>query len=129
MFKIKHCIEFEAIDIWYLENINEFTKRSLALGRCPKCKKEVAVLRETHKQTGKEYVNVFSAQKAIDVIKNERNRVTYTALELQNKDKSTIGFKFGVNKERKNKKNKVTSINQYACDFYNNRHLVRKLKV
>ena len=129
ILKIFHCIEFDALDVWYLHNIKDFENRTLAFGRCPKCKKQVAVLSETHIISKKEFINVFTSDKALNVIKNERKRVVYSALELKNIDKSTVGFKYGLNKERRNKKNKVSSIKQYSCDFFGNKHLVKKFTV
>lgn len=129
ILKINHCISFDALDVWYLHNIKDFENRTLAFGRCPKCKKQVAVLSETHIISKKEFINFFTDIKALNVIKNERKRVVYSALELKNIDKSTVGFKYGLNKERRNKKNKVSSIKQYSCDFFGNKHLVKKITV
>lgn len=128
MLTMEHCVKFNAFDTWYLHDIKDFTNRTLTLGRCPKCKKQVVVLNETHIQTKKEYSNVFTEFKALEVIKNERKRVNYTALEIKTKN-ITLGFRFGLNKERRNKQNKVSSIKQFSCDFNGNKQLVKKLKV
>ena len=43
---MRHCCEFKADDIYYLEETNLFTTRKLSIGFCPICEKPVAELIE-----------------------------------------------------------------------------------
>ena len=41
---MKHCIDFEPIDVWFLNNNDKFYDRKLSFGICPMCNKPVAIL-------------------------------------------------------------------------------------
>ena len=55
-----------------------------------------------------------------------KNEVVSTMLGFQKKYKMPSGFKYGKNLEIK-RGGKIIEIRQYACDFYGNRVLVKKI--
>lgn len=126
---MRHCCEFDAYDIWYLKNTDDYTNRTLFMGTCPICNKSVAILLqkrsktngiETIKKVGQSAITFVSAlrrEKALS--RNSLNR-----MKLKPKP---YGWRYGLNKEKKDKDGNV-SIDQYAVDFYGNSELVKKIK-
>lgn len=55
-----------------------------------------------------------------------KKQVTSTMLGFKNKYKSPSGFKYGKNIEIK-KNGVIVAIEQYACDFWGNKILVKKI--
>lgn len=53
--------------------------------------------------------------------------VTSTMLGFKNRYKAPSGFKYGKNIEVK-RKGKVVAIKQYACDFWGNKMLVKRIE-
>ncbi|MCR5265980.1 MAG: hypothetical protein K6E29_05240 [Cyanobacteria bacterium RUI128] len=124
---MRHCCEFDAFDIWYLKDDEEFSDKVVFIGVCPICKKQVAVMTKRKIKTN----SIISLKKAGDTVgsflKEISKEVVYSRNDL-NKMKFTskpFGWKYGVNKEKKDKNgNKI--IEQYAKDFYGNKELVKK---
>lgn len=48
---MKHCCKFNAFDIWYLKDTEEYTNRTLFIGTCPICGKHVIELIQLRKNT------------------------------------------------------------------------------
>lgn len=99
---------------WFLKDIDNFINRSIEIARCEICNKEVVQLTETRISDNKIFVDIQTGKKAKRIISRERKRIDY----IVTKSKSYAGgWIYGVNKERKNKYGKTTSIKQYAYDY------------
>lgn len=127
---MRHCCEFDAFDIWYLNENEKYSDRVLFIGDCPICGKHVCILRQLEKSTNNlltvkkigESAKAFSKQcyKEISYTRNNINKMM-----LKPKPYS---WKYGVNKEKKDKDGNIT-IEQYAMDFYGNSELIKKEKL
>ena len=125
---MRHCCEFDAFDIWYLEDSEEFSNRTLYFGNCPICKKHVCLLIQrkirtnsfiTIKKAGESAKNfTISLAKEKITSRNEINKMKFAP--------KPYGWRYGVNKEKKSKDGKI-SIEQYAKDFNGNTELIKKL--
>lgn len=126
---MRHCCKFDAYDIWYLKDSDEFVNRTLFIGVCPICNKRVAELSQrniktnvylTIKKVG-ESAGVFTASFLKD------RAYSRNALNRMNAKSKPYGWRYGVNKEKK-KKDGTLYVEQYSVDFYGNSELVKKLK-
>ena len=124
---MRHCCEFDALDVWYLKDDDKYTSRTLFIGICPICKKHVAHLFQKNIKTNScvfiKKVGEASKTFAKDLIKEivfTRNAVN--KMKFQPKP---YGWKYGVNKEKISKSGEV-AIKQYSADFYGNKELVKE---
>ena len=121
---MRHCCQFKADDIYYLEDTNLYTNRTLSIGFCPICKKPVAELTE-HLFTGG--INKISAVgiNAQNLMMSVKNSILYSMQEVNYKKfkSKPYGWRYGINKNYKDGKAK-----QFACDFYGNKELIKEIK-
>ena len=106
-------------DLWLLGDIKGFTARKLLHGICPICKRSVVTLIQKRTSDGK----IFKTEniKGLSAIKTnyrERKRLKLKFANINNTN--MFGYVYGENKEIRNKKNEVTQIRQYRCDFKSN---------
>ena len=124
---MRHCNSvFKAQDIWFLLDLNNETKRKLYIANCPICQKEMALYSclDSNGTPYEKYYYSNGAKKIKDKLKKD---VTSTMLGFKDKYKMPSGFKYGENKEIK-KKGKIVEVRQYACDFWGNKILVKKIE-
>lgn len=115
---MRHCdnnMPFEKK--WFLKNIDNFKSRTLEIGKCEICKKEIICLTEIRITDNKKFETIQSGKKAKNIIKRERKRIDYIITKTKTYAR---GWVYGVNKERKNKYGRITSIKQYAFDYQTN---------
>ena len=125
---MKHCCNFEAHDIWYLKDTEEFSNRVLLIWNCPICGKHLCELYQKSNLT-----NSIVSQKRVgsstkDFISSLIDEKLYSRNEL-NKMKfvsKPFGWRYGVNKQKKSKDGSIT-IEQYAVDFYGNSEMIKKI--
>ncbi len=121
---MRHCCQFKADDIYYLEETNLFVNRKLSIGFCPICEKPVAELVEIN------FAGAVERHRASGIKANEmlialRDQIVYSMREsnyLKIKSKP-YGWKYGVNKSVKIKGKEY--VRQYAKDFYGNKELIK----
>jgi len=130
---VRHCdIDFEDLDTWFLEDIKDFKDRTLIIGKCPTCKKDVVILKEIRISDGRVFENIQAGDKAEVIAKREKKRIVYTS--RQNRSYSS-GWIYGVNTEirhkKGNKKGQVSMIRQYSYDYATNKSKgkIRQVKV
>ena len=124
---MRHCNSvFSASDIWFLLDRDDCTKRKLYIANCPICNKEMALYScvDANGEYFEKYYYSFGAKKAKERLKKD---VTSTMLGFKTKYKMPSGFKYGENKEIK-KNGKIIAIEQYSCDFWGNKILVKKIE-
>ena len=121
---MRHCCEFKADDIYYLEETNLFTNRKLSIGFCPICEKPVAELIEIS-FTGSIQRHRVSGLKANELLLNLKEQIKYSMRECnyQRLKGKPYGWKYGINKL--SKKNGKEFVKQYAEDFYGNKELIK----
>ena len=123
---MRHCCEFKADDIYYLEETNLCTTRKLSIGFCPICKKPVAELIEIRFDGVVERFRA-SGFEANELMLKLRDQISYSMRQcnyLRCKSKP-YGWKYGVNKSVKlNGKEKIW---QYAYDFYGNKEIIKTI--
>lgn len=124
---MRHCNSvFKAQDIWFLLDNNCETSRKLYVANCPICNKEMVLYSSKNKDNElfEKYYYSNGAKKIKERLKKE---ITSTMLGFKTKYKMPSGFVYGENKEIK-RKGKVVGIKQYACDFWGNKILVKKIE-
>ena len=106
-------------DLWLLDDIKGFTARKLLHGICPICKRSVVTLIQKRISDGKVFkTENIKGLAAIKTIYRERKRLKLKFANINNTN--MFGYVYGENKEIRNKKNEVTQIRQYRCDFKSN---------
>lgn len=121
------CTNFNAKDSYTLLP-KGYAERILESGFCPKCGVWVVTLckrdysgRWTYEtQKRKKALNFFNQHKADiigDIIKN-----------VKFGNRSNMGFRYGQNKEYKNKNGKVDGVKQFAVDFNGMKELIKKIE-
>ncbi len=125
---MRHCNSvFQADDIWFLLDSEKFTNRKLYLANCPICGKKIALYSYCDLEHENYFEQYFYSGGARRIKEKYKKEVTSTLLGFRNKYRAPSGFKYGKNVEiRKN--GKVIGIKQYACDFYGNKQLVKKIE-
>ncbi|MBQ7287571.1 MAG: hypothetical protein IJW73_07415 [Candidatus Gastranaerophilales bacterium] len=124
---MRHCNSvFQANDIWFLLDCNNQTNRKLYLANCPICNKEM-VLYSCRNNDGSCFEKYYYSNGARKIKEKFKKDVTSTMLGFKTKYKMPFGIKYGLNKEII-KKGKVVGVKQYACDFWGNKILVKKIE-
>lgn len=125
---MRHCnAVFKPEDIWFLLDEDFKIKRKLYLSICPYCNKKIA-LYSYFDNLKKEFYEKYYYSNGADKIKERlKKEVVSTYLNFKADKKSPYGFKFGENVEII-KNGKVVEIQQFSCDFYGNKILVKKIK-
>lgn len=123
---MRHCCKFSPDDVYYLRDNELFSSRNLAIGFCPVCAKPVAELVEWRFDGVVNKISV-SGIKANDLVLKHKDEIVYSKRECNySKFKSRpFGWVYGLNKSVKSAKREITK--QYACDFYGNKELIKKL--
>ena len=123
---MRHCCQFRPDDVYYLEENELYSSRKLSIGFCPICKKPVCELAEW-RFDGNYKVTKEVGIKANELAQKHRMQIVYSLREFNYaKFKSKpFGWKYGLNKSVKSGKKEV--VKQFACDFYGNKELVRKV--
>ena len=120
-------MKFRPEEIQFLYNNEMFSHRRLEIGCCPKCDKLLARLVETRIVDGKVFDTTYKNVNAERVIRELKNDIQYTSLDLPKHD-GLYGFRYGENSERVNKKTGERTITQKACDFYGSKEVIKKFK-
>ncbi len=125
---VRHCNSvFKAEDIWYLLDKDNLTNRRLYIANCPVCGKKIAMYSYCNAVTNDFFEQYFYSGGAVRIKEKLKKDIVSTMLRFKTKQKMPSGFKFGLNKEIK-KNGKIVAIEQYACDFWGNSILVKKIK-
>ena len=121
---MRHCCQFKADEIYYLEETSLYVNRKLSIGFCPICEKPVAELVEIS-FTGAVQRLRESGIKANELMLSVKNQISYSMRECNYKKfkSKPYGWKYGVNKSVKI--NGKEYLRQYAKDFYGNKELIK----
>lgn len=121
---MRHCCEFKADEIYYLEETSLYVNRKLSIGFCPICKKPVAEIVEKS-FTGALERNRFSGIKASELLIDLKDQIKYSMRDCNYQKFKTkpFGWKYGVNKSFIKKGKEY--VKQYAKDFYGNQELIK----
>lgn len=123
---MRHCNSvFKAQDIWFLIDRDNHTKRKIYLANCPICNKEMALYSCFIED--RYYEKYYYSNGARKLKERFKKDIAATFLGFKTKAKMPFGFKYGINKEIK-QKGKIVAIEQYACDFWGNKILVKKIE-
>ncbi len=123
---MRHCNSvFNASDIWFLlDNEKQFNRR-LYLAVCPICNKKMALYSYFDKNKNT-FEQMFYSNGVVRIKEKLKKDIVSTMLGFKNKYKAPSGFKYGKNVEIK-KNGKIVAIEQYACDFFGNKVLVKRI--
>ena len=125
---MRHCNSvFKAQDIWFLLDTEKYSQRKLYLAACPICNKDIVLFSCFNKENQTYQEQYFYSGGAKRVREKYKKDVASTMLGFKDKYKAPYGFKYGKNKEIK-KDGKIIAIEQYACDFWGNKVLVKKIE-
>lgn len=123
-----HCsIKFKPYVVWFLCDNKDFFNRKLKIGLCPKCLTLHIELEECRKADNKTFYDVARGSKAQVIKARLKADRIYSSLDLQMGNSVLYGFRYGVNKEKFNQEKGKTEIEQYSCDFYGNKELIKKV--
>ena len=123
---MRHCCQFEADEIYYLEDTALLSERKLSIGFCPICNKPVGELFEVS-FTGAIERNRFSGIKANEKLIELKSQIKYSLRQCNYMKfrSKPYGWKYGINKSVK--VNGKECLKQYAKDFYGNKELIKVL--
>ncbi|MBQ8848016.1 MAG: hypothetical protein IJ003_03640 [Candidatus Gastranaerophilales bacterium] len=125
---MRHCNSvFQAEDIWFLIDKESQVNRRLYIANCPICNKKMALYFYCDNEHKNFYEQYFYSGGAVKIKEKFKKEVASTLLGYKNKYKAPSGFKYGKNIEIK-KNGKIIAIEQYACDFYGNKVLIKKIE-
>ena len=125
---MRHCNSvFSAEDIWFLLDRDNFIKRKLYIANCPICGKQMVLYSYFDKEQNDYFEKYYYSGGAIRIKEKFKKDKVSTMLGFRNKYKAPSGFKYGKNVEVR-KDGKIVEIHQFACDFYGNKILVKKIK-
>ena len=121
---MRHCCQFKADEIYYLEETSIYIDRKLSIGFCPICQKPVAELVETSFNGGVQRLREAGI-KANELLFNLKEQILYSMRECnyQKFKSKPYGWKYGINKAVKIRNKEY--IRQYAKDFYGNKELIK----
>ncbi|MBR1617086.1 hypothetical protein IJ670_02940 [bacterium] len=123
---MRHCNSvFSAEDIWYLLDSQNRTKRRLYLATCPICQKKMVLY--SYFENNMWHEQYFYSGGAKRIKEKYKKEVTSTMLGFKSRYKAPFGFKYGKNIEVK-KNGQIVGLKQYACDFWGNKILVKKIE-
>ena len=123
---MRHCNSvFSAEDIWFLLDNETQKMRKLYLATCPICEKKMALY--SYFKDNQYYEQYFYSGGVKRIKEKLKPDLTSTMLGFKNKYKTPSGFKYGKNVEIK-RLGKIVGIKQYACDFWGNKILVKKIE-
>lgn len=125
---MRHCNSvFRAEDVWYLLDTPKQTNRRLFIANCPICGKKMALYTYCESESKNFFEQYFYSGGAVRIKEKLKKDIVSTMLRFKTKQKMPYGFKYGKNKEIK-RKGKIVAIEQYACDFWGNSILVKKIE-
>lgn len=78
-------------------------------------------------KNGNCFEKYFYSGGARNIKEKLKKDVTSTMLGFKTKYKMPFGFKYGINKEIK-RNGQIIGVKQYACDFWGNKILVKKIE-
>ena len=121
---MRHCCQFKADEIYFLEETSLFVNRKLSIGFCPICQKPVAELLEIS-FTGAVKRFRASGIDANELLQTLKEQILYSMSECNYRKfkAKPYGWKYGVNKSVKIKDKEY--VRQYAKDFYGNKELIK----
>ncbi|MBO6272555.1 hypothetical protein J6O48_07220 [bacterium] len=124
---MRHCCQFDAHDIWYLKDTDEFCNRTLFIGVCPVCNKNLVNLYQKNIKTDSVFYIKKVGDTAIDFVRNLSHECVYSrnSINKMNLKPKPYGWKYGINKQKKSKNGEVV-IEQYSADFFGNKELIKK---
>ena len=123
---MRHCNSvFNADDIWFLLDNEKYFNRRLYLATCPICNKRMALYSYADKNKNN-CEQMFYSGGVTKIKEKLKKDIVSTMLGFKNKYKTPSGFKYGKNIEIK-KNGKLVAIEQYACDFFGNKVLVKRI--
>ena len=88
---------------WYLFDNAQFTNRIAIIGKCFKCNQDIILLSEQRKSDYKIFNDLYSGNKARDLIAKCSECINYTQSDIKD-DKTTVpfGWKYGKSVKLKN---------------------------
>ncbi len=123
---MRHCNSvFNANDIWFLLDNEKHFNRRLYLAVCPICNKKMALYSYCDKNKNN-FEQKFYSNGVVRIKEKLKKDIVSTMLGFKNKYKAPTGFKYGKNVEVK-KNGKTIALEQYACDFFGNKVLVKRI--
>lgn len=125
---MRHCNSvFQAEDIWFLLDSGKYANRKLYLAACPICGKKIALYAYCDTEKEEYFEQYFYSGGEKRIREKFKKEIVSTLLGYRTKYKAPFGFKYGKNVEIK-RNGKVVGVKQYACDFYGNKELVKKVE-
>ena len=125
---MRHCCEFKPEDVYYLKETNLYTFRMFKIGFCPICAKPVAEIYQI-RFDGVPERNSWAGIEANEAMIKYSGDILYSMSQVnyQKFKSKPFGWKYGINRSYKNNKTGKETVNQYACDFYGNKELIKTL--
>ena len=125
---IVHCNRsFRPEEILFLYDTQEYSHRRIEAGVCPGCNHFIARLVQTRIFDGYIIDETVSRRKANRLISEHEKDVQYSSLDLVNNNKTLYGFRYGENKEVRDRKTGEIHVIQKSCDFYGNKEVVKTI--
>ncbi len=124
---MRHCNSvFQSEDIWFLLDKDDCVNRKLYIASCPICNKQIALYSYCDSNLENYFEKYYYSNGARKIKERLKKEVTSTLQGFRTKYRAPYGFRYGINKEIK-KGGKIVGLKQYACDFWGNKILVKKV--
>lgn len=121
----KCCSDFNAKDSYSLEP-KGYAERILESGFCPKCGVWVVTLCKRD-FTGRWFYETAKRKKALSLFNQHKADIIGDVIKsIRYGNRSNMGFRYGENKEYKDRNGMTAGIRQYSIDFNGTKELIKQ---
>ena len=122
-----HCNQsFREYEIWFLDDLALFRHRLLMFGKCPNCKKDIALLIEERIEDGRVFQDKYIGYKKIEKLTAKiKHQILYSSNDAKIQKGKPFSWVYGENVEIHNKKGEVVAIKQKACDYFGQKETIK----
>lgn len=122
-----HCNStFRPYVTWFLFPNNVYYDRSIEFGFCPHCNKDIACLVQRRKSDDKQLVQYCKRKDVGKLREQYKHEIEYKSTDLITAKGKPYRWVYGLNKERINKSTGEVISEQFSCDFFGNKEIVKK---
>lgn len=109
-------------EIIELKDSEQFENRLVFKSVCYRCREQIATFLEIRKSDKKAFLKKLSQSELSDLIRKEKRNI----LKYDKYNNTYSNWRYGINKEIKNKYGKVLKIRQYGADYGTNKKELEK---
>lgn len=115
--------------IWHLTDKDGFHKRIMEAGTCPHCLNWVVQLTQYRYFDNKRLIETYKKRRALKKYNEFRQEIDFKQENVHYGTKANMSFRYGENKEVRDKDNEIIKIKQISVDFNGVKRLEKTIKV